>query len=46
MMKFIFRRRQAASGTQEVWDRSDPLSHPAIQRMSQRELADLPMIRH
>ncbi len=42
MMK-LFIRRQFKARPATDYDRRDPLSHPAIQRMSQRELADLPL---
>ncbi len=44
MMK-LFMRRQFRARPASAYDRTDPLSHPAIQRMSQRELADLPLNR-
>ncbi|WP_299810039.1 hypothetical protein [uncultured Roseibium sp.] len=44
MMK-LFMRRQLTARPASAYDRADPLSHPAIQRMSQRELADLPLSR-
>ena len=44
MMK-LFMRRQLRTRPDTTWDRRDPLSHPAITRMSQRELADLPFKR-
>ncbi len=44
MMK-LFMRRQMRATSLSWYDRTDPLSHPAIQRMSQRELADLPLNR-
>jgi len=44
MMK-LFMRRQTKATSPSWYDRTDPLSHPAIQRMSPRELADLPLNR-
>jgi hypothetical protein len=44
MMK-LFMRRQTRATSPSWYDRTDPLSHPAIQRMSPRELADLPLNR-
>ncbi len=44
MMKWFIRRHMTAQ-TVRAYDRTDPLSHPAIQRMTQRELADLPLNR-
>ncbi|WP_172972143.1 hypothetical protein [Roseibium aquae] len=44
MLKRMFQRQwrhSARTGASHV----DPLDHPAIQRMSQRELADLPLQR-
>ncbi|WP_172670701.1 hypothetical protein [Labrenzia sp. DG1229] len=41
----LFMRRQARAISPSWYDRADPLSHPAIQRMSPRELADLPLNR-
>ncbi|CTQ78506.1 MAG: hypothetical protein RIE06_05270 [Roseibium album] len=41
----LFMRRQARATSPSWYDRTDPLSHPAIQRMSPRELADLPLTR-
>ncbi|SMP22440.1 hypothetical protein [Roseibium denhamense] len=42
MMKLFMRR---TFRSQTAYDRTDPMSHPAIQRMSARELADLPLSR-
>lgn len=44
MLKF-FLRRQFTAKSAFGYDRTDPLSHPVIQRMSPRELADLPLNR-
>lgn len=44
MMK-LFMRRHLRTAPPSWTDRTDPLSHPAIQRMSPRELADLPLNR-
>ncbi|WP_422374752.1 hypothetical protein [Roseibium sp.] len=44
MMK-LFMRRQFRATPASAYDRTDPFSHPAITRMSQRELADLPLNR-
>ena len=44
MMKF-FIRRQFTAKSSTGYDRTDPLSHPLVQRMSPRELADLPFNR-
>ncbi|GAB4519923.1 MAG: hypothetical protein Tsb0019_20650 [Roseibium sp.] len=44
MMK-LFLRRQLTARPAGAYDRSDPLSHPAIVRMTPRELADLPLNR-
>lgn len=44
MMKLFFRRQFTAQPA-STHDRRDPLAHPAIQRMSPRELADLPFNR-
>lgn len=44
MMK-LFMRRQFRAVPATSYDRTDPLSHPAVVRMSQRELADLPLNR-
>lgn len=41
----LFVRRQLRARPAPGYDRTDPLSHPAIMRMSQRELADLPFNR-
>lgn len=41
----LFTRRPKANVPQTDNDRRDPLAHPAIQRMSPRELADLPFNR-
>lgn len=45
MMK-LFLRRHLGLRPLPALDRTDPLAHPAIARMSQRELADLPLCRH
>ncbi len=45
IMLKLFMRRQARAISPSWYDRADPLSHPAIQRMSPRELADLPLNR-
>ncbi|CTQ62103.1 hypothetical protein LA5094_04887 [Roseibium album] len=45
IMLKLFMRRQARATSPSWYDRTDPLSHPAIQRMSPRELADLPLTR-
>lgn len=49
MLKFLwslvrceFVRRPQPQGGEEAW-RRDPLAHPALQAMSERELADLPL---
>jgi len=44
MMK-LFMRRHFRATPATSYDRTDPLAHPAITRMSQRELADLPLNR-
>ncbi len=44
MMK-LFMRRHLTARPASAYDRTDPMSHPAIVRMSQRELADLPLNR-
>ncbi len=44
MMK-LFMRRYMTARPASAYDRTDPLSYPAIVRMSQRELADLPLNR-
>ncbi len=44
MMKLFMRRHMTAKSAGS-YDRRDPLSHPAIVRMSPRELADLPLNR-
>jgi len=41
----LFKRRYLTARSEGSFDRRDPLSHPAIQRMSPRELADLPFNR-
>lgn len=41
----LFMRRQFKARPVAGWDRTDPLSHPAIARMTPRELADLPLNR-
>jgi len=44
MMK-LFLRRQFRARPEGAYDRTDPFSHPAVQRMTPRELADLPFNR-
>ncbi|MES0809953.1 hypothetical protein ABLO27_10755 [Roseibium sp. SCPC15] len=44
MMKW-FIRKQLTAKSPAVYDRRDLLAHPEIQRMSPRELADLPFNR-
>lgn len=43
MFKFIWKQRNALPCGASDW-RHDPLGHPALTRMSPRELADLPMV--
>eukprot|EP01032_Pedospumella_encystans_P002014 gene2014-2360_t len=43
MFKFIWKQRKALACGASDW-RHDPLGHPALTRMSPRELADLPMV--
>jgi len=52
MLKYFYMKIRRFWKTQTVrkdtgcaWD-ADPLRHPALQRMSQRELADLPFEPH
>jgi len=43
MFKFLWRRRKPVAPTSRDW-RHDPMGHPALQEMSLRELADMPMV--
>lgn len=43
MFKLFWSRTTAGRQTDRDW-RHDPLGHPALQDMSLRELADLPMV--
>lgn len=45
IMLKLFMRRQFTAKSPSAYDRRDPLSHPVVQRMSPRELADLPLSR-
>ncbi len=45
LMLKLFMRRQMTARPAGSYDRRDPLAHPAIVRMSPRELADLPFNR-
>lgn len=45
IMLNLFKRRHLTAQSGNSLDRRDPLAHPAIQRMSPRELADLPFNR-
>lgn len=44
MMK-LFTRYMGSPSRFQSYDRTDPMSHPMVQRMTQRELADLPLNR-
>ncbi|WP_420412300.1 hypothetical protein [Roseibium sp.] len=45
IMLKLFKRRQLTAQSANAFDRRDPLSHPEVQRMNPRELADLPFNR-
>lgn len=44
-LRIPFDRRRQQRGQGEPWYQ-DPMSHPAVQRMTPNQLADLPLERH